>query len=383
VDIATASRALVGPNDDFMQRIQKVAGFMQQQIRYVGIEIGIGGWIPHTAEDVYRNRYGDCKDKATLMIAMLDAVGVRATWVMVDTDRGVVDPKVPSRMADHMIAAIAIPAGYENPALQAVVTAKNGQRYLIFDPTNQYVPIGLLPPYLQGSTGLLMAGANSEAIALPVLRPASDTLDRTATFTLGADGSLTGNVVVKRQGASSWKLRYNYTMESEKEKREGLENSLRSDFSVFQVSGEQFENPGSVDQQVVLRYGVTASAYAKNVGDMLLVRPRVLGSDAVRLSDGPRKYPVEFSAAEDWRDTYEVKIPAGYKVDEVPDPVSLDTDFASYHSHVTIAGDVLRYSREYKVKKLEIGADDCPQLRKFEGEIYTDENRDAVLKKVD
>ncbi len=63
--------------------------------------------------------------------------------------------------------------------------------------------------------------------------------------------------------------------------------------------------------------------------------------------------------------------------------MNLDTAFASYHSQVTVAGDVLRYSREYKVKKLEIGVTDCPELRKFEGEIYTDENRDAVLKKVD
>src|SRR6185312_16035498 len=183
-DIAGESRSLTNTNADFMERIQKIATFMQTQIRYVGIEIGIGGYMPHPAEEIFRNRYGDCKDKVTLMVSMLDAVGVRATWVMVDTDRGVVDPKVPSRMGDHMIAAIAIPAGYENPALQAVVTAKNGQRYLIFDPTNEYVPIGLLPPYLQGSTGLLMAGVNSEPIALPVLNPASDTLDRTATFTL-------------------------------------------------------------------------------------------------------------------------------------------------------------------------------------------------------
>ena len=202
-DIANASRALTSTNADFMERIQKVAAFMQQQIRYVGIEIGIGGYIPHSAEDVYRNRYGDCKDKATLLISMLDAVGVRATWVMVDTNRGVVDPTVPSLMGDHMIAAIEIPKGYDNPSLKAVVKAKTGKRYLIFDPTNQYVPIGLLPTYLQGSYGLLMAGADSEAIALPILKPDSDTVDRTATFALAADGSLTGSVTVKRLGASS------------------------------------------------------------------------------------------------------------------------------------------------------------------------------------
>ncbi|HKR25869.1 MAG TPA: DUF3857 domain-containing protein, partial [Acidobacteriaceae bacterium] len=79
-DVATTARA-VGGTGDFMARLTGVADFMQQQIRYVGIEIGIGGLQPHAAQDVFRYRYGDCKDKATLMIAMLDAVGIRATWV--------------------------------------------------------------------------------------------------------------------------------------------------------------------------------------------------------------------------------------------------------------------------------------------------------------
>ena len=307
-DIANASRELTSANADFMERIQKVATFMQQQIRYVGIEIGIGGYIPHSAEEIYRSRYGDCKDKATLLISMLDAVGVRATWVMVDTERGVVDPKVPSLFGNHMIAAIEIPKGYENPALRAVVTAKTGKRYLIFDPTNQYVPIGLLPTYLQGGYGLLMAGADSQAIALPVLQPDSDTVNRTATFALAADGSLTGSVTVKRLGASSYELRYYSTMSSEKEKRERLEESLRSDFSSFQVGSEDIQNTRDLDKQFTLHYDVTASSYAKNVGDLLLARPRVISTDALALMDEPRKYPIEFSSIGDWRDSFDVKI---------------------------------------------------------------------------
>ena len=88
---------------------------MQRNIRYVGIEIGIGGLQPHTAEDVFRNRYGDCKDKATLLRAMLESVGIHSTWVLVDTRRGFVDPKIPSVDGNHAIAAIEIPAGYTNP----------------------------------------------------------------------------------------------------------------------------------------------------------------------------------------------------------------------------------------------------------------------------
>ncbi len=354
---------------------------MQQQIRYVGIEIGIGGYIPHTAEEVYRNRYGDCKDKVTLLISMLNAVGVRATWVMVDTDRGVVDPTVPSLIGDHMIAAIEIPSGYQNPALKAVVTTKTGKRYLIFDPTNPYVPIDLLPTYLQGGTGLLLAGANSQAITLPVLNPDSDTVDRTASFTLGVDGSLTGDVTVKRVGASSDDLRRWFAMSSARDKQQSLENSLRSDFSSFQASDEQVKNASSLNQQLILHYHVTASSYAKNAGNLLLVRPRVVGSDAFHIEDGPRRYPIEFSSTGDWRDTFDIKIPAGYTVDDLPDPVNVDTPFTSYHSDVKADGGVLRYSREYTVKKLELDAHQYPALRKFESEIYTDENRDAVLKK--
>jgi transglutaminase-like putative cysteine protease len=380
-DITAASRGLTSSHADFVERIQKVATFMQQQIRYVGVEIGIGGFIPHSAEEVYRNHYGDCKDKATLMIAMLDAVGVRATWVLVDTERGVIDAKVPSRMANHMIAAIEIPKGYDNPALKAVVTAKSGKRYLIFDPTNQYVPIGLLPTYLQGGTGLLMAGADSEAITLPVLNPESDTVNRTATFTLAADGSLTGSVTVKRLGASADQLRWMFVMTSDKEKRQELEDALRSDFSSFQVDGEEIENARELDQQLILSYSLTASSYAKNAGSLLLVRPRVISSDAFALTDERRKFPIEFASTGDWHDAFDVKIPTGYTVDDLPDPVALDTAFASYHSDVKADGDVLHYSREYIVKKLELDADDYATLRKFESEIYTDENRSAVLKK--
>ena len=381
VEIASQSRALVSPDADFMLRIQKIADFMQQQIRYVGIEIGIGGYIPHPAADIYRNHYGDCKDKATLLITMLDAVGVRATWVMVDTKRGVVDPHTPSLIGNHMIAAIEIPKGYDNPLLRAVVTAKTGKRYLIFDPTNEYVPIGMLPTYEQGSYGVLMADADSQVVALPILNPDTDTVEHAAQFELSPDGSLKGDVTVSRLGPSSAHVRRFFTMSSDKEKRENLERSLRGDFSEFELGSQKVENIRDLDRQFILRYTVSASSYARNAGTLLLLRPRILGTDVTPLRDGPRKYPIQFASIGDWRDKFDVRIPAGYVVDEVPDPVDLNTDFASYRSEVKVDGNTVHYSREYVVKKLSLDASQYADLQKFEGEINADENRSAVLKK--
>ena len=380
-EIADKSRSLAAADADFTVRIQKVAKFLQEEIRYVGIEIGIGGFQPHPASDVYRNRYGDCKDKATLLIAMLDAVGVRATWVLVDTHRGFIDPRVPSVDGNHAIAAIEIPKGYDDPSLKAVVTSRTGKRYLIFDPTNPYVGIGLLPEYLQGGYGILVAGNDSQVIQLPVMKPESDATVRTAKFELDGDGTLKGSVTVTRNGASAWELREFYAMNSDKEQRESLERSLRNDFSSFSLGTRSVEHVRDLSQQLALQYEVTASSYAKAAGPLLLVRPRVIGSDVELLNDKPRKYPIQFEALGDWKDNFDLRIPAGYAVDELPDPVSLDVGFASYRSDVRVDGDTLHYSREYVLKKLNLDADQYAELKKFEAVVNTDENRSAVLKK--
>jgi hypothetical protein len=300
---------------------------------------------------------------------------------MVDTHRGFVDPKMPSLAGNHMIAAIEIPQGYENPRLQAVVTARTGKRYLIFDPTNTYVPIGLLPTYLQGGYGELVAGADSQVIALPVLQPADDTVERTAKFDLAPDGVLKGSVTISRLGASSDSLRLFLSMSGEKDRRKSLEDSLREDFSSFQLGTETVDNASSLGKQLSIHYDVTADSYAKTAGDLLLVRPRILGSDVIALNDEPRKYPIQFAAIGVWRDSFDVEIPAGYSIDEVPDPVNVDAGFASYRSEVKADGRTLHYDREYKVKELELPADQYKNLRKFESQINADENRNAVLKK--
>lgn len=380
-DIATQARGLVAPGDDFMARLQKVASYMQQQIRYVAIEIGIGGWQPHSAEDVFRSQYGDCKDKATLTIAMLDAVGIRATWLSVDDRRGVIDPTMPTLFGDHMIVAIEIPPGYNDPRLQAVVTTSSGRRYLIFDPTNTFVPVGQIPNYEQGSYGVLAAGSESQLLHLPVLDPNVEATQRTATFSLSPDGTLNGDVTVLRTGANADDLRHALSMNSQKDQRQQMERSLQSDFSAFTLGSESVRNLSALEKPLELQYQVTAPMYAKPAGSLLLLRPRVIGSLAYGLPEKTRKYPISFDGVGTWTDSFDVKIPPGYTVDDVPDPVNMDVGFASYRSQVKAEGNVLHYQREYVLKQVTLPASDYPDLLRLEAAITTDENSDAVLKK--
>ncbi len=380
LEIAARARE-VGAGATFTEKIQGVAGFMQREIRYVGIEIGIGGLQPHPATDVFKYRYGDCKDKATLMIAMLNAVGIRATWVLVDTHRGFIDPAFPSSRGNHAIAAIEIPAGYNDPDLRAVVTARSGKRYLIFDPTDTYTPIGLLGFHLQGSYGILVAGDESQVIQLPLLAPDADTTVRTASFALNADGTIKGSVMETRSGEAALHYRQLYLEDGEKEQNEDMERRLGGDLSSFTLDSNTAQNTREMHKNIVLKYALTASGYAQSTGDLVLIRPRVLGRNARAYSDKPRIYPIDLGQTGTWSDSIDVALPKDYVVDDMPAPVDLDVGFAHYKNEVKVEGSVLHYSREYVVRELDLAPEKSADVSKLMRVINADENSTAVLKK--
>ena len=89
--------SLISETDTGKQKVQKLYAFLQDYTRYVALELGVGGWQPYTAVSTFKNRYGDCKDLSTFMIAMLKVVGIKAYPALVGTrDRGVLIKEFPS-----------------------------------------------------------------------------------------------------------------------------------------------------------------------------------------------------------------------------------------------------------------------------------------------
>jgi hypothetical protein len=95
----------------------------------------------------------------------------------------------------------------------------------------------------------------------------------------------------------------------------------------------------------VFNYSLVAENYAKSAGGLLLVRPRVVGNKSSDLLETkePRRYPVVFEGPSQDTDSFEINMPTGYEVDDLPQPVSADYGFASYHSKA-ISGNILRYT---------------------------------------
>jgi len=380
-EITAKAQELAAGAPDFYAKLSRVADYVQKNIRYFIVERGIGGLQANHASDIFRNRYGDCKDKTTLTISMLQAIGIHAVYMPVDVHRGVVDPDEPSLEGDHMITAIEIPAEVQDPRIKAVVKAKDGKRYLIFDPTNERTPIGNLPSYLQGGYGTLVAGSASQIIALPVLDPDANGTEQKGSFTLSADGTLSGSVDTSHTGPEGAEFRSFLKETDAKEQREEWEHYIAETLPGVTLDAFQFIQPSALDKPLEFHFKVTAHQYAHVAGPLLLVRPRVVGSHAQFFDDKPRIYPIDMNATGRWRDSFDIALPPGYVVDETPDPVSLDLDFASYHSSVSAKGNTLHYEREFVVRQVELPPGKAAAFRQLESAILSDEKAAAVLKK--
>jgi hypothetical protein len=380
-EIAAKATELTQGKTDFADKSEAIAEFVQKQIRYFVVERGIGGLQPHAADEIFRNRYGDCKDKATLLSAMLSSVGVHSAIVLVDTRRGIVDPDAPSLMGNHAIAAIEIPAGYNSPRLRSVVTTKTGKRYLIFDPTWEKTAFGQLENNLQGGYGLLTEGSESQVIQFPVLSPELNTIHRTASFQLEADGSLTGMVTDKRFGDLSENRRDLFSKGTAKEQEEYLNRVLQQDFTSFSMSDVKNENVDAFNKELTTSYSVAAQRFGVKTGPLLMVRPRVLGREGLEPDTEARKVPIDLNETMQEQDDYTIKLPAGYAVDEMPDPVKVDLGFAAYESSTQLVGDTLHYKRTYTVREVTLPAEKYGEVQKLARVIGADEQSRAVLKK--
>jgi hypothetical protein len=384
-EIKQEVRTLTALRPAQLAKTQALAAFVQRDIRYVAIELGIGGWQPHPAADIFEHRFGDCKDKANLQITMLHEIGVDSYDVLINVRRGSVTPGTPANLAfNHVITAIRLPDGAADSSLVATMNHPGLGTLLFYDPTNAKVPFGRLPGYLQANYGLLITPQGGELVELPQQPSAMSGIQRTAKLALSVSGALQGDVEERRDGDAAAAGREAFTSaEKSIDQIKTVEALLADSLSTFQITEANVINADQTDRPFVRNYCFNAENYAKSAGDLLLVRPRVLGRKARGLleTSDPRRYPVEFEGPLQDTDNFEITLPPGYVVDDLPPATDAEFGFASYHSKTEVVGNVLRYRRTFEVKQLTVPAGDAPQLKKFYRIIASDERNNAVLKR--
>ncbi len=376
---------LTAPLGNSLAKMQALAGFVQSQVRYVAIELGIGGFQPHSAIDVFTHRYGDCKDKVTLLSSMLKEIGIESYYVIINDERGAVSAATPPNLEfNHVILAIALPPDVDIKTLSARIAHPKLGQLLFFDPTNEVTPFGNLPGYLQANYGLLVEGEGGELLELPRMPAAGNGLTRIAKMTLDDSGTLHGEVQESRVGGRAAQQRYALravTVDTDKIKPiEAMAAASLTDFAILKAT---VRNARAPELPFEWQYTLDAAKYAKKAGDLLLVRPRVVGKEALGFLETkePRANSIEFEELQHDSDTVEITLPPGYVLDELPPPLNLDEPYASYHSNAAFKDGVLTYTRVFELKQLSLPAGQAIELRDFYRSISGDERNSAVFKR--
>ena len=364
-----------------LERIQEIASFVQE-VQYISIQTGVGrggGYRPHAASEVFANLYGDCKDKVNLMRAMLKTVEIMSYPVGIYSgDPAYVREQWPSpQQFNHAI--IAIEVGSETTSGTIVNHAQLG-RLLVFDATDPYTPLGYLPDHEQDSLALLVAGDEGGLIQMPVVPPVLNQLKRRTEVTLASDGSITASIQERAEGQAAFDSRRSFRQLSRAEYVGMIERWIARGVTGADVSGV------GTDDSTASRFGLnvrfTAPRYGQLMNNRLLVlKPAIISRrESLVLTETSRKYPVVLDPLA-YTDVIRIKLPAGFDVDELPEPVILDESFGSYSAIYEVEEGHLVLTRIHTQHGGPIPVEQYPVVRNFFEDILAAEQVPAVLLK--
>jgi hypothetical protein len=377
--VAAKARELTASSKTELDRIRAIAHFVQN-LQYISIDIGVGrgnGYRPHLASQVLAKAYGDCKDKANLMRAMLKAINITAYPVFIYAgDSTVVREEWASPYQfNHCIIAVKVSGETIAPT---VITNELG-RLLIFDATDPNTPVGDLPEDEQGSFALLVAGEAGQLVRMPTLPPEASSFDRQAEVVLTSEGSITATVRERASGQAAADFRRQFrglSSASYWKMIEGWVSFGATGAKVSRVVPKDNNEGGRFDLDV----DFTAINYAQLMQNRLLVfKPAIVSrQESLSLTEPTRKNPVVLESRA-FSETVRVKLPVGFEVDELPDPLKLDASFGSYNTTYAVKDGELVFTRTLAQRAGTIPAAQYQTVRSFFERIRAAEQAPVVL----
>jgi hypothetical protein len=378
--VAAKARELTVNSKTELDRIKAIASFVQG-LQYISIDIGLGrgnGYRPHPPAQVLSKSYGDCKDKANLMRTMLRAVNITAYPIFIFLgDPTHVREEWPSPIQfNHCIVAIKVSDETQGPT---VISSPKLGRLLIFDATDESTSVGDLPEEEQGSMALIVAGENGQLVKMPTLPPESSKVQRQTTVELSADGSIQATLreTAKGQSAANFRREFRYKARPEYERAiEGWISSGMTSAKLLKVEAKDNKAEGDFDLQVEF----ASAVYGQLMQNRLLVFKPVIVSrrEALAFVEPSRKYPIVLDS-QSFEETTHIKLPSGFTVDELPDPLKQETAYGSYETKYEVVGSELVFKRMLSLRSARIPADQYQSVRGFFEKIRTAEQSPVVL----
>ena len=335
-----------GLKDD-RARVRAIYDYVVQKTRYVALEFGIHGFKPYRCAQIFARGFGDCKDKATLIVTMLRALGIKATPVVVRTsNKGSIEDR-PASLApfDHMIAYV--------PSLD-----------LYLDGTAEYTGSTELPAMDRGAVALQVNEGNAKLVHLPDA-PASESLSsHKVEASLSAEGGATIDWRADVSGveASEWRVRFH----ADATRKARVQQLIGAILPGAVVTGVEAGNVEDIEQPVAMRVRGKVPQFARVEGDVLAVplgRKEHMVRDYAALT--ARKLDVRMPAQWTQVDEWTVRLPPGAKVRSMPQASKASGPFGSYAVDVESVGATLRLRTSVTLAKTRITVSEYPAFREW------------------
>ncbi len=224
----------LGPQATKQEKLAALIRYAQRDVRYVAIEVGVGGYRPHAPAEAIGKKYGDCKDKAVLLVDLLATLGIEAYPVLIRLDRlGRIDRDFPSPFDfNHAIAAI--PVAGPNQAIDLPPGAPVAGGYLFVDATQEIgASLQWLSPHVQDQDALVVRGdqgQDSVLIRTPTI-PAGEARTLTIDLSVSTDEPPTGDAKGQAKlDLSGWQAAWLIETLADKQPNE-IDTTLRGIFA--------------------------------------------------------------------------------------------------------------------------------------------------------
>jgi hypothetical protein len=357
--------ALVGAEQDLVQKAKIIYQYVQNKTRYVSIQVGIGGWRPMKAKDVDRLGYGDCKALTNYMRALLDAVGVPSYYAVIyaGSQKKDLDPNFVSVQGNHVILAL-----------------PNGKETLWLECTSQTSPFGFVGDFTDDRLALPIIPSGGELVRTSTYDARQNSQFLVGNYSIDSAGNISGSVDIKSRG-----VQYDNKASLESKSATDLNLHYKSyfDFNNLQLTSTKLNNDKKVPE-ITESLTISAAGYAKTMSNRLMFAVNAFNQySAVPVRYKNRIAPVQIQRGFYDNDEVVINLPEGYNVEALPTNVVFEDKFGQYNAEFKIvAPGKMSYKRSLLIREGLYAATEYENYRKFVEQIARAENSKIVLVKL-
>ncbi len=349
------------------EKAEHIYKWVQKNIHYVAIENGLEGFVPRSADTVLKRKYGDCKDMASISLAMCRKAGLKAyvAWIGT-TELPYTIEKLPLNVNfNHMICAV-----------------KNGDEWIFLDGTNPVQPYGYNRDDIQGKQVLISIDEkNYKIVTIPVL-PASKNMSEDSTHVTIDGRKLLGWLSQVYKGYDAWDIAYKMMYNNREDERQKMVKGLTVRGSNKYTQGKYDLNAQkSGDKDVTISADFIVDDYVQQVGKECFVNMNLLHYfEGERIDMKDRKVDKYYDRKAKHKEVVVLDIPKGYKVSYLPTAVkgSLDNIW-NYSISYKADKQKITLTKEYEINALAISPDKFFDNNKMIDDLKKYYNESVVL----